>query len=102
VVTKDKAPERTGKVQLIDASKCCEKRRKSLGNKRNEFTDRCISLISKAYLAFENGTYEDGELVVESKVKDCDDFKFTKVAIKLPNKGKWMKLPRTLEFKVKP
>ena len=88
VVTKDKAPERTGKVQLIDASKCCEKRRKSLGNKRNEFTDRCIDLISKAYLAFENGTYEDGELVVESKVKDCDDFKFTKVAIKLPNKGK--------------
>lgn len=88
VVTKNKTPERTGKVQLIDASKCCEKRRKSLGNKRNEFTDRCIDLISKAYLAFENGTYEDGELVVESKVKDCDDFKFTKVVIKLPNKGK--------------
>lgn len=88
VVTKDKTPERTGKVQLIDASKCCEKRRKSLGNKRNEFTDRCIDLISKAYLAFENGTYEDGELVVESKVKDCDDFKFTKVAIKLPEKKK--------------
>ena len=88
IVTKDKAPERTGKVQLIDASKCCEKRRKSLGNKRNEFTDRCIDLISKAYLAFENGTYEDGELVVESRVKDCDDFKFTKVAIKLPEKKK--------------
>ena len=88
VVTKDKTPERTGKAQLIDASKCCEKRRKSLGNKRNEFTDRCIDLISKAYLAFEDGTYEDGELVVESKVKDCDDFKFTKVAIKLPEKKK--------------
>ena len=60
----------------------------SLGNKRNEFTDRCIDLIAKAYMAFEDGVYEDGELVVESKVKDCDDFKFTKVAIKLPNKGK--------------
>lgn len=88
VVTKDKAPERVGKVQLIDASKCCEKRRKSLGNKRNEFTDRCIDLISKAYMAFENGTYEEDELVVESKIKDCDDFKFTKVAIKLPEKKK--------------
>ncbi len=88
IVTKDKQPERTGKVQLIDASKCCEKRRKSLGNKRNEFTDRCIDLIAKAYMAFEDGVYEDGELTVESKVKDCDDFKFTKVAIKLPNKGK--------------
>ena len=88
IVTKDKQPERTGKVQLIDASKCCEKRRKSLGNKRNEFTDSCIDLISKAYLAFTDGVYEDGELVVESKVKDCDDFKFTKVAIKLPDKKK--------------
>ena len=88
VVTKDKAPERVGKVQLIDASKCCEKRRKSLGNKRNEFTDSCISLISKAYMAFTDGVFEDGELVVESKIKDCDDFKFTKVAIKLPEKKK--------------
>lgn len=88
IVTKDKAPERAGKVQLIDASKCCEKRRKSLGNKRNEFTDRCIDLITRAYLAFTDGTYEDAELVVESKVKDCDDFKFTKVAIKLPDKKK--------------
>lgn len=88
VVTKDKAPERVGKVQLIDASKCCEKRRKSLGNKRNEFTDRCIDLISKAYMAFTDGVFEDGELVVESKIKDCDDFKFTKVAIKLPEKKK--------------
>ncbi len=88
IVTKDKTPERTGKVQLIDASKCCEKRRKSLGNKRNEFTDSCIDLISKAYLAFTDGVYEDGELVVESKVKDCDDFKYTKVAIKLPEKKK--------------
>ena len=88
IVTKDKSPERAGKVQLIDASKCCEKRRKSLGNKRNEFTDRCIDLIAKAYMAFTDGTYEDGELVVESKVKDNDDFKFTKVAIKLPEKKK--------------
>ena len=88
IVTKDKSPERAGKVQLIDASKCCEKRRKSLGNKRNEFTDSCIDLISKAYLAFTDGTYEDGELVVESKVKDCDDFKYTKVVIKLPEKKK--------------
>ena len=88
IVTKDKQPERTGKVQLIDASKCCEKRRKSLGNKRNEFTDRCIDLIAKAYMAFEDGVYEDGELTVESKVKDNDDFKFTKVAIKLPDKKK--------------
>lgn len=86
IVTKNKTPERTGKVQLIDASKCCEKRRKSLGNKRNEFTDRCIRLISKAYMAFGDGVYEDGELVVESKVKDNEDFKYTKVVVERPMK----------------
>lgn len=86
VVTKDKSVERTGKVQLIDASKCCEKRRKSLGNKRNEFTDRCIELVSKAYMAFTDGIYEDGELVVESKVKDNEDFKYTKVVVERPLK----------------
>ncbi len=84
VVTKDKAPERAGKVQLIDASKCCEKRRKSLGNKRNEFTDRCIALVSRAYMAFADGVYSDGELVVESKVKDNEDFKYTKVVVERP------------------
>ena len=86
VVTKDKSVERAGKVQLIDASKCCEKRRKSLGNKRNEFTDQCIDLISKAYMAFTDSVYEDGELVVESKVKDNEDFKYTKVVVERPLK----------------
>ena len=86
IVTKSKASERIGKVQLIDASKCCEKRRKSLGNKRNEFTDKCIKLITQAYKAFDNGVYQDGELVVESKVKDNEDFKYTKVIVERPIK----------------
>lgn len=84
VVTKDKAPEHIGRVLLVDASKCFEKRRKSLGNKRNEFTDRCINLIAKAYSAFTNGTFTDGELTVETKVKDNEDFKYTKVVVESP------------------
>ena len=84
IVTKDKAEERAGKVQLIDASKCCMKRRKSLGSKRNEFTDQCNRLICRAYMDFTDGVYEDGELVVESKIKDCDDFKYTKVTVERP------------------
>ncbi len=84
VVTKDKAPEHAGRVLLVDASKCFEKRRKSLGNKRNEFTDRCINLIAKAYSAFTTDTFTDGELTVETKVKDNDDFKFTKVVVESP------------------
>ena len=84
IVSKDKSAERAGKVQLIDASKCCVKRRKSLGNKRNEFTDECIALIAKAYNEFAEGEYEDGALVVESKIKANMDFKYSKVVVEQP------------------
>ena len=79
IVSKEKAPERIGKVQLIDASPCYEKRRKSLGNKRVEITDRCRELIVKAYKDFANQEYEDGEIRVESRIKDVEDFKYRKV-----------------------
>ena len=84
VVSKDKAVERTGKVQLIDASKCSVKRRKPLGFKRNEFTAECIALITKAYNEFAEGVYEDGALVVESKIKANEDFKYSKVVVEQP------------------
>ena len=84
IVSKDKSMERVGKVQLIDASKCFVKRRKSLGNKRNEFTAECIALIAKAYNEFAEGVYEDGALVVESKIKANEDFKYSKVVVEQP------------------
>lgn len=84
IVSKDKSAERAGKVQLIDASKCFVKRRKSLGNKRNEFTAECIALIVKAYNEFAEGVYEDGALVVESKIKANEDFKYSKVVVEQP------------------
>ena len=91
IVSKDKSVERAGKVQLIDASKCCVKRRKPLGNKRNEFTDECIALIAEAYNAFTEGVFEDGALVVESKIKSNEEFKYSKVVVEQPvcdEKGK--------------
>ena len=86
IVSKDKAVERTGKVQLIDASKCCVKRRKPLGNKRNEFTDDCINLITEAYNAFADGIYRDeaNGLEVEVKIKENNDFKYSKVVVEQP------------------
>ena len=84
IVSKDKPVERTGKVQLIDASKCCVKRRKPLGNKRNEFTNECISLIAEAYNAFVEDVFEAGTLVVESKIKSNEDFKYSKVVVEQP------------------
>ncbi|MBE6328703.1 MAG: SAM-dependent DNA methyltransferase [Bacteroidales bacterium] len=85
IVSKDKSAERVGKVQLIDASKCCVKRRKPLGNKRNEFTDDCIKLITEAYNAFADGVYtNEAGLEVEVKIKQNEDFKYSKVTVEQP------------------
>ena len=89
VITKDKAPERVGKVQLIDASKCSIKRRKPIGNKRNEFTDECIWLIQQAYYDFKDEHRVDtgNGLEVEVKIKDNEDFKYRKVVVERPILG---------------
>ena len=89
VVTKNKSAERQGKVQLIDASRCYEKRRKPLGNKRVEISGFCRDLIMQAYHGFNDFIYKattaDGvEIQVESRVKDNDDFKYRKVFIDRP------------------
>ena len=81
VLTKGKPAARLGKVQLIDASKCFVKRRKNIGNKRVDLDDKCISLIMKAYMGFEDDVFTDGELTVESKIFDNDYFGFTKVTV---------------------
>lgn len=81
VLTKGKEMHRSGKVQLIDASKCFVKRRKNIGNKRVDLDDNCIKLILKAYESFEDGMFEDSGLSVESKVYDNDFFGYTKVTV---------------------
>ena len=72
---------RLGKIQLIDASKCFAKRRKSIGNKRVNLDDKCIALIIKAYNEFEEKKYTEDDISVESKVLDDIDFGFTKVTV---------------------
>lgn len=81
VITKDKTDKRTGKVQLIDASKCYVKRRKNIGSKRVELTEDCIKLIMNAYFEFDNREYQKDTLVVESKVFENNYFGYTKVCV---------------------
>lgn len=81
VLTKGKGLHRSGKVQLIDASKCFVKRRKNIGSKRVNLDDRCIELIIQAYNCFENGILYRGRFVVESKVLDNSSFALTKVTV---------------------
>ena len=84
LITKNKPMHRAGKVQLIDASRCFVKRRKNIGNKRVDLDDSSIRLIMQAYDAFDDGVYESGAQVVESKVRDNISFGYTKVAVETP------------------
>ena len=91
VITRNKSAERQGKVQLIDASQCYEKRRKPLGNKRVEITETARQLIMQAYHEFSDAmltqaTADGTEIQVESKVRDNDYFKYSKIFIKAPEK----------------
>ena len=91
VITRNKSTERRGKVQLIDGSQCYEKRRKPLGNKRVEITETARQLIMQAYDGFADGvmtqTAADGtEIRVESKVRENDYFKYSKLFIMNPER----------------
>lgn len=52
VLSKNKRPERRGKIQLIDASGIYHKLRKALGNKRNEITPEDRAKITHLYADF--------------------------------------------------
>src|SRR6266496_2678890 len=58
VVTNRKAPERRGKVQLVDARAFSTKMRKSLGEKRKEISRAQIEEITRLY-----GEFAEGEKV---------------------------------------
>ncbi len=74
VLSNHKAPERQGKVQLIDASQLYEKLRKNLGEKNCAFTQAHIDEITKAYLTMEEGSNETGArtLLSASSVRNSD------------------------------
>jgi type I restriction enzyme M protein len=75
-----KAPERKGKVQLINATteKFYSKMRKSLGKKRVEFLSEHIAEIEKMFLNFEENEY--------SKIFDNEDFGYAQITVNRPLK----------------
>jgi type I restriction enzyme M protein len=52
ILSNKKAPERKGKVQLIDGTNLCGKMRKSLGSKRNLMGEDDIKLITRTFGEF--------------------------------------------------
>lgn len=86
IVTKNKSEARENKVQLIDASKMYEKRRKNIGEKRVEISEECRNIIVQAYGEFANKEYYLDGRIVESKVFENVDFGFTKVTVESPQR----------------
>lgn len=88
VLNKNKPLNRTGKVQLIDASHCFTPRRKSIGTKRNDISDSDRALIVEAYAAFENGGIygEKAGVYCESKIFTTDEFGYNKIVVERPER----------------
>ena len=68
--------KREGKVQLINANSLFEKRRKALGNKRNDIPESAIAEITQLY-----GDFRESEI---SKIFDNEDFGYTKIVVERP------------------
>lgn len=68
--------KREGKVQLINANGLFEKRRKALGNKRNDIPEEAIQEITKLY-----GDFVESEI---SQIYNNEDFGFTKIVVERP------------------
>lgn len=89
VLSNHKAPERKGKVQLIDASAMHRKLRKNLGQKNCEFAPAHIEAITDLYARMPH----DGV----SKVFDNNDFGYYKVTVERPLRLKAQFTPERLE-----
>ena len=76
VLSNKKPPYRKGKVQLINANDMYEKRRKSLGNKRNDIPKHYINEITKVY-----GDFKESEI---SKIFENDEFGYAKIVVERP------------------
>ena len=57
VLSKNKRPERKGKIQLINASSFFKKLRKALGDKKNEISPEDRTAITKLYADFSENEY---------------------------------------------
>ena len=73
---KKKGTKREGKVQLINANSLFEKRRKALGNKRNNIPETAIEEITRIY-----GDFQETEI---SKIFNTEDFGYTKIVVERP------------------
>ena len=76
VLSKNKRPERKGKIQLIDASTFFKKLRKALGDKKNEISPEDRTIITKLYADFVENEY--------CKIYSNEEFIYREYAVMQP------------------
>ena len=74
--SKKAGTKRQGKVQLIDASNLYEKRRKALGNKRNDIPQTAIDKITQIY-----GDFVENDIC---QIKNIEEFGYRTITVERP------------------
>jgi type I restriction enzyme M protein len=88
LLTNRKAPERRGKVQLINGVNRFRKMRKSLGDKRKELGPDDIDTLIRLYADFQEGP--------EVKVFDNADFGFHRITVERPLRLNFLASPERI------
>lgn len=78
VLSNKKEQKRKGKVQLINANGLYERRRKSLGKKRNDIPQSAIETITKIY-----GDFVENEI---SQIYENSEFRYTQITVERPKR----------------
>lgn len=90
LVSKNKPETHRERILLIDASKCCEARRRPIGNKRVDVTETCRNLITQAYGEYKSAIFtkslDDQKTVLtcKSKVLDAISLGYNKITVESP------------------
>lgn len=89
IIDKAKPTRNPGEVLLIDASQCNVTRRKAIGSKRVDITEKCRDLIVKAYGEYRTNEYsvvdEEGvQIVCKSKKVSSIELGYQKLTIESP------------------
>ncbi len=92
VLSKNKRPERKGKIQLIDASSFYHKLHKVLGNKRNEISKEDRLKITELYSEFVENKY--------SKIYENEDFIYREYTIMQPLQRSYSITEESIEMMV--
>jgi len=96
ILSNNKAAQRKGKVQLIDAGQLYRKLRKNLGNKNCEFAPEHIDEIVKVYTKMQ-AIESQGEKQIAAQIFDNKDFGYYKVTIERPKRLKAQFTPERIE-----